>query len=241
MIKHNNLSFENYVLTQKTSRIRALPTETAHKQNHLIRNHISEWLLHRFDWGYWVTLTFGIEPDLSEVQDILHLLHHKIDLRILKHTPDMSVMDKDARSKWILFPEYATETLHYHGFIQLNTHPTLGNSYENEWWWLDAAFRYQTETLSNMLSNGGSIRYKHFDRGWRTKDRLQMILYSMKEYRDETTHSEQNPSEDRFSHTIVSWTDWKMLPIPKHAPNKVEDIPPRADKVWHDSLESFFT
>ncbi len=146
MIKDNNLSFEDYVLTQKTSRTRALQTTSAYKQNLHIRNHIADWLLHKFDWHYWVTFTFGYEPDLTEAQDVLYVLHHRIDTRILKHS-NLSVMDQDARSKWILFPEYANRGLHYHGFMQINTHPRLG-SQPSEWWWFDSALRYQTEKLS---------------------------------------------------------------------------------------------
>jgi len=187
-----------------------------------------------------VTFTFGFDPDLSEVQDVLYKLHHRIDQRILKHTPDMSVMSQDERSKWILFPEYAHRGLHYHGFIKINTHPNLGKSYPTEWWWLDSALKNQTEKMSVMLSNGCTIHFKHYEKGWRTKDRLQMILYSMKEYGKGASHYDQDPVQDRFSHTIVSWTDWKIAPLWKHGRNKLDDIPPRPDRVFTNSLESFF-
>ena len=241
MIKDNNLSFENYVQCQSPSRKRALKTKSSYKQNHLIRQHIADWLMHQFGWDYWVTFTFGYNPDLSEVQDILHKTHHRIDQRILKHTTGMSVMQPDQRSKWILFPEYAKRGLHYHGFIQLNTNPNLRTSYPSEWWWLDAALRDTTRKMEHLLSNGGAIHYKHYERGWRTKDQLQMILYSMKEYGKGASHYDQDPAQDRFSHTIVSWVDWKVAPLWKHGRNKLDDIPPRPDKIFDQSLESFFT
>ena len=153
----------------------------------------------------------------------------------------MPVMQPEDRSRWILFPEYATRGLHYHGFMQINTRPNLGRSYQTEWEWLGSALRNQTEKLNVMLSNNGVIHFKHYDRGWRTKDRLQMILYSMKEYGKGASDFDQDPTQDRFSHTIISWTDWKISPLWKHGRNKIEDIPSRPDKVYENSLENFFS
>ena len=69
-----------------------------------------------------------------------------------------------------------------------------------------------------------------------------MMLYSMKEFGRGASHYDQEPSQDRFSHTIVSWTDWKIRSIHKHGRNKVEYILPRSDKVFDScNLESFMT
>ena len=242
MVKVSDLSFEDYVCSQKPSRKRALYTKSSYEQNHLIRNHLADWLLHQFEWQYWVTFTFGYKPDLSEVQDILYWIHQRLDQRILKHKKGMEVMSVLDRSRWILFPEYRGRGLHYHGFIELNTHPNLGNSYRTEWWWLESAFRNLGIKMNPRLTNGGPITVQHTERGYRTKDNLQMILYSMKELGCGASHHDQEPSQDRFSHTIVSWTDWKIRSIYKHGRNKIEYIPPRPDKVFDScNLESFMT
>lgn len=241
MFKDSHLSFENYVTSQIPSRKRALKTESSYQQNHLIRQHITDWLLHKFDWQYWVTFTFGYNPNLDEVLDILYSAHHRIDQRILKHKKEMSVMTIPQRSKWILFPEYAGRGLHYHGFIQLNVRPNLGKSYDTEWWWMEAALRNTMEKMEGRLSEGGPITAKHYEKGWRTKENLKMILYSMKEYGKGASHFDQDPSQDRFSYTVLSWSDWKTSPIYKHrTPNKIDEIPSRPDKVYPQSLESFF-
>ena len=153
MFKNSHLSFEDYVGVQNPSRKRALQTTSSYKQNHLIRQHIADWLLHKFDWQFWVTFTFGFDPNLDEVLDILYHTHHRIDQRLLKHS-DLSFMDTSQRSKWILFPEYAGRGLHYHGFIQLNTKPNLGDSYPSDWWWLDTALRNTLEKMEGCLSEG---------------------------------------------------------------------------------------
>jgi len=196
-------------------------------------------LLHKFDWNFWVTFTFGYEPNLDEVLDILYHSHHRIDQRLLKHS-DLPHMDISDRSKWILFPEYAGRGLHYHGFIQLNTKPNLGESYPTKWWWMDMALRNTLEKMEGLLSTGGPITYKHYDRGWRTNENLKMILYSMKEYGKGASHFDQEPSQDRFSYTVVSWVDWKVGPIYRRSRNKITDLPLRPDKLLPQSLETFY-
>lgn len=239
MVKDNILSFEDYVAHQSPSMKRAMGTGSSYKQNHLIRQHLTDWLLNKFPWDFWVTFTFGFDPDLDEVLDLLHDLHHRVDTRLLKHS-DLPMMNVKDRSKWILFPEYKGRGLHYHGFLQLNTRPNLGNAYRSEWHWMDAALRNILEGWEHRLSNGGPITHEHYDRGWRTRDMLKMILYSMKEYGKGSSHFDQNPSQDRFAYTVVSWTDWKISPIKRRSRNRKNETPVRPDKVFEHSLETFF-
>lgn len=241
MIRNNNISFEEYASGQSASTKRSLGTGSSYKQNDLIRQHLVDWLLHKFQWNFWVTFTFGHNPDLNEVLDLLHDLHHRMDQRLLKHS-DLARMNPENRSKWILFPEYKGRGLHYHGFIQLNTKPFLGAGYRSEWHWMDAAFRniLEGKGFSSRLSNGGPVTYSHFDKGWRTKDMLKMILYSMKEYGKGASHTDQDPSQDRFAYTVISWTDWKISPIQRRSRNRKNETPVRPDKVMENSLDSFF-
>ena len=71
MFKDSHLSFEDYVRGQSPSRKRALSTKSSYEQNHLVRQHITDYLLHKFDWQFWVTFTFGYNPQLDEVLDVL--------------------------------------------------------------------------------------------------------------------------------------------------------------------------
>ena len=239
MFKDSHLSFEDYVSSQSPSRKRALSTKSSYEQNHLVRQHITDYLLHKFDWQFWVTFTFGYNPQLDEVLDVLYHSHHRIDQRLLKHS-DLSMMKEEDRSKWILFPEYAGRGLHYHGFIQLNTKPNLSASYKTEWWWMESALRNTVESMEGLLTDGGPITFKHYDRGHRQTDNLKMILYSMKEYGKGASHFDQDPSQDRFSYTVLSWADWKMTPIHRRSKNKITEVAPRPDKVFPQSLETFF-
>lgn len=233
MIKDRNVSTLNpnpssdYYGTLETSR-----TRSSRKHNEMIRNHLIDVLMNKFPWDYWVTITFGYKPDLEEVEDILHKLHHRVDLRILKHRPDTRVMKTEDRSEWIMFPELKGRGLHYHGFIKLNMNPFFKKkTYENEWSWMRTAFDNTLKDLNMYLSTGGFIEFRLFERKWRNKDDLKMIIYSMKEFCEGTSHYELNTDFDRVAYTIISRDCWKPSVLYKgKSPTKIDNIPTRPNR-----------
>ena len=235
MIKDNNLSLEEYLSLQETSRITRLKTNSFYKQNQYIRQHIAKVLLHDFEWQFWVTFTFGFNPELEEVEDILYKLHYRIDRRLVKHLEGKSFLTADERSEWILFPELSGRGLHYHGFIKFNVRPNIQNAYYKEWHWLKSALENTLPKLEHLLSNNSRIMFKHFDRGWNSLDELKSIIYSLKEYGKDPN------GFDRFAHTIISHNDWKPKPINQHrSSNKIEDIEIRPNGPLGDNtLERF--
>ena len=213
-------------------------TRFAYKQNAFIRDYLAGILegtsstYKNFDWNYWITITMGNNPSLSEAEDILYKANYSIDNRMLKHS-GKSVMTTDERSEWILFPEKnSSNGLHYHGFIKLNVKPNLGRSYENEWLWMFAAFKNTFKSLNKFLTNQGRIGFRIYERGFRTEDRLKMIFYSMKELGYSTDKFDLDPKFDRFSNTIISALDWKPSQLNRsRAVTKTENIPPRQNKI----------
>ena len=125
MIKDNQISLEEYLSDRENYRSEKLRTGSSYKQNHYIRQHIADVLLHKFHWHYWVTFTFGYDPILEEIEDVLSKLHYRIDRRLVKQLGDNHFLTKDERSVWILFPELDKyhRHLHYHGFIRFNVRP----------------------------------------------------------------------------------------------------------------------
>ncbi len=224
---------ERYLATQNNDRNnpKYFGTKSAYKQNCYIREHLTDVLLHQFGWQYWVTFTFGYKPDLDEVENVLYNLHYRFDRRLVKHTPLKNSLQRDERSEWILFPELQDRGLHYHGFIKLNVHPKIGAGYEDEWNWVRYALNQNLQGLKHLLSTQ-EADFKLYNRSHRNQDNLKMILYSLKEFGRGASHTDQDPTFDRFAHTIVSYTDWKPSPIWKHrSPNKVDNIPPRPNKL----------
>ena len=204
-----------------------------------IRKHLIRVLNENFMWDFWITFTFGYKPDLDVVEDILFKLHHRIDKRILKHHPDTSIMRREDRSDWILFPELGGRGLHYHGFIKLNLRPNLGHSYETEWWWMKTAFDNTIGKLDHYLPND-KIGYKIYDRSRRYLDNLKMVIYSMKEFCDLPNEFSRNRF-DRIAHTIISRDCWKPTPIHKHrGSNKIDGVPDRPNKTDIGGLSGFF-
>jgi len=231
VVKDTNILFEEYLSLQENTRSIELKTGSSYKQNHYIRQHLTKVLLKDFKWQFWVTFTFGYDPILEEVEDILHKLHYRLDRRLVKHIKGKSFLTKEERSEWILFPELGGRGLHYHGFLKFNVHPSLSDSYYREWHWLKSALEDTLPKLERFLTNGGPIGFRHFDRRWSSLDELKQILYSMKEFCQGSSHGDQDPTFDRFAHTIISHLDWKPGPINQHrSSNKIENIPPRPNK-----------
>ena len=213
-------------------------TRSSYKQNKQIRKHIASILLgtnpgYKFPWDYWITITFGYDPRLSECEDVLYKSHLRFDNRVLKHSKHKSVMQSDERSRWLLFPEIESDRkLHYHGFIKLLVKPNLGSSYENEWWWVRAAFKDTFKALNRYMSNGATIDFRIYQNGKPVRDRLRMALYSTKELTKGSTHQDIDLNFDRFGRVIISDLEWKPSPIHRHrAITKVEDIPERPNKI----------
>jgi len=218
-------------------------TQSSYKQNKQIREHVSSILLgtnpvYAFPWDYWITITFGYDPSLSECEDVLYRAHLRFDTRVLKHCKDRSVINDKERSRWLLFPEIDSDRkLHYHGFIKLLVKPNLGTSYENEWFWLRAAFKDTFKVLNRYLSNGAKIDFRFYKNGKRVRDRLKIVLYSTKELTKGSTHQDIDPNFDRFAHLIISDLDWKPSPLRRHKLiTKVEHLPERPNKIGIGAL-----
>ena len=230
--KEEKISFEEYISLQDNSRNIRLKTTDGYKQNHLIRQHLADFLMDRFDWNYWVTFTFGFRPDMDEVEDVLFLMHERFDNRLLKHNTGKSMLSPKERSKWIMIPEIGNRGLHYHSFLNLVVHPNLGQSYEDEWKWVQVALKQTLDKLNPYLSNlghGEQIGFRIYNRSLRTEDNLKMILYSMKEY--------GRKDFDRFAYTIISNMDWKPTPIfRRKTPTKLSDQRTRPNKIHKNSL-----
>ena len=160
MIQDNKISLEEYLSLQENSRTERLKTGSSYKQNHYIRQHLVDILLHKFQWQFWITFTFGYKPDLEEVEDILYKLHYRIDRRLVKHLEGKSFLTADERSEWILFPELGGgRGLHYHGFIKFNVRPNIQDAYYKEWYWLKSALDNTIPKLNGLLSK--IAKYRH--------------------------------------------------------------------------------
>ena len=217
------IALEKYYASLETSR-----TLNPREHNNLIKKHLADYLTHKFIWDYWITFEFGYKPDLEDVEDILHITHHRVDKRILKHSPHPEMKMED-RSEWILFPELGGRGLHYHGFIKLHMKPNLGRSYETEWYWMRAAF---LDTFKSLTEKYGHIGFHVYERKWRWMDELKVAMYSMKEFCEGVSYMDLNNSFDRLGYTIFSTPDWKPSRILKHrGSNKIDGIPMRANKV----------
>jgi len=219
---------EKWFVEQKYQRPRFTQS---YDYNKLVRDKIADVLIDTYEWNYWVTITFGYRPILSEVEDVLYKSNYRIDKRIVKKT-DKSTMGPEERTDWILFPELGGRGLHYHGFIKLNVRPNFKTtSYEDELEWMRTAF---TETLDKMnplistLTGGEKIDFRIYPRSERRLDNLKMVLYTLKEQ----VRGENREGFDRVSNIIVSRDDWKPSPISKRrSPDKLEEIPERPNKV----------
>jgi hypothetical protein len=210
---------------------------SSYGQNAAIKQHLASMLegtseRYVFDWNYWITITMGRNPSVELAEDILYKTHHRIDNRILKHS-GKSVMTRDERSEWILFPEKeAGNGLHYHGFIKLNVNPNLGNSYENEWSWMRTAFANTLSKFDDLIESSHHISFRIYERRYRIRDDLKMLFYTMKELGNGDTFHDINHDFDNFAHLIISRNHWKTGPLHKHrSATKLEDIPIRHNKV----------
>ena len=207
----------------------AAKTNSSYLQNCYIRDHLTDYILDKFKWQYWVTFTFGYKPDLEEVEDVLYKLHYRMDRRLIKHIPQQTSLSTAERTEWFLLPELGGRGLHYHGFIKMNVRPTVG-TYQNEWKWMRAGFSQNIDELQNHLSSG-VIDFDLRSRSIRQLDNAKMIVYSMKEFGKGASDYDQSPDFDRFANTIVSHTDWKPSPLYQHrSPNKTNNIPQRPNK-----------
>ena len=221
------------------------PTRSVRRNTEFIRDYLASILegtstKYAFPWDYWITITMGRNPSVSEAEDILYKSAHRFDNRMLKHS-DKTVMTSDARTDWILFPEIKSDRgLHYHGFIKLNMRPRIGPSYKDikgrpsEWAWMRTAFADTFKVMDKVLTNGGKIDFRIYERSWRNKDNLKMVFYSMKELNITSTYNpfDLDPEFDRFAHTIISRIDWKPTPLHRsRTPTKVAHIPDRPNKI----------
>ena len=157
----------------------AAKTNSSYLQNCYIRDHLTDYILDKFKWQYWVTFTFGYKPDLDEVEDILYKLHYRLDRRLIKHIPQKTSLESNERTEWFLFPELGGRGLHYHGFLKFNVNPVV-KSYNDEWCWLRSALEQNLKGLEKTLSNNGTITFDLYNRGIRRLDKLKMILYSFR-------------------------------------------------------------
>jgi hypothetical protein len=141
-------------------------------------------------------------------------------------------MNPTDRSEWILFPHIdSPRGLHYHGFIKLNVNPHV-KSYDNEWVWMLSALKDTTKKLNSILTNGGEIGFRFYNRRTSDIENLKEILYSLNEYtRIHPTVNTPYPYFDPFIYTIFSHSDWKPSYLNKHSRNKIEAIPPRHNIV----------
>ena len=230
------MDIEQYIANQDNSRNHFLKTNDGYKQNNLIKRHLTDYLMNYFDWNYWVTFTFGHRPNLDEVEDILYILHRRIDHRLLTHLKHKTSLEKDERSNWILLPEIGSLGLHYHGFINLKLKPNIGNGYSNVYKWLDYAIEQNLNKLQHKctsLQPHENLSFKLCGRTNRSIDNLKMILYSMKEF--------NKSGIDRFGYTILSNMDWKPSPIYQYrTPKGIDKVPLRPNKRVENSLVQYF-
>ena len=216
--------------TSRKKRYDANPIKGWHKNNN-IKEWLSKVILENFMWDYWITFTFGRNPNLEEVEEILYKLHYRLDRRILKHREDITTMNPKDRSEWILFPHIDSDRgLHYHGFIKLNVNPHV-RSYDNEWVWMLSALKDTTKKLNSILTNNGEIGFRFYNRKANAIERLKMILYSLNNYTRSHPSVEPYPNFDPFLYTIISHSDWKPSYLNKHSRNKIEAIPPRPNRL----------
>lgn len=227
MNKDSYVSVEDWLASQKYNRPRF---SQSYDYNKLVRDRIANVLMERFDWDYWVTITFGYKPLLEEVEDVLYKTNYRIDRRIVKKT-DKSVMSSQERSDWIMFPELSGRGLHYHGFIKLNVRPNLQSSYEDEWQWMRTAFKDTLDKMNPLISTlkkGEKIDFRIYPRSSDNLENLKMVLYTLKEQ----VRGEQKDTFDRVSNIIVSRDDWKPSPISKRrSVNKLDVIPARPNQL----------
>ena len=161
---------------------------------------------------------FGKKKD--HVEDTLHAAHFHFDRWLLTNNK-LNSIPVDVRSKWVCCPEKGGEQhLHYNCFLQLPLKPDV-KTYQSEWDAVRVSLRNIFRKLEKELPAGGKIAYEIYERK-RRLDVLKQAQYSTKEMR--ASWMNDNYGEDHFANTILSWKDWKMIPINKRTPKKQQLI-----------------
>lgn len=222
MIKDNNSSLEHYQHAVKNNEFDKLKTHSEHIQQSYVRYSLVDFLCGntapQFYWNYWLVITFGFNPQQDHCEDTLRAAHFHFDRWLLTNNKLNSV-SVDVRSKWVCCPEKGSEGhLHYNCFLQLPLKPKV-KTYQNEWDAVRVSLRNIFRKLEQELP--GKIDYEIYERKWRI-DILKKAMYSTKEQR--ASWMNDNFGEDHFANTILSWKDWKVIPIHKRTPKKQQLI-----------------
>ena len=225
MIKDNNLSLEKYqYMVRNTETHKTLKTNQEHIQQSYVRYSLVDFLLGKtpeeFYWNYWMVITFGFNPQKDHVEDTLRAGHFQFDYWLLTNNK-LNSMSVDVRSKWVCCPERGNDQhLHYNCFLQLPIKPKP-KSYQNEWDAVRVTLRNIFTTLEEGLPDGAKIYFEIHERK-RKVDVLKQAQYSTKEMK--SSWMQNNHGEDHFANTILSWKDWKVIPLTKRAPKKTQFV-----------------
>lgn len=242
MIKDRYISLEKYGELETAKQRLQLKTSHSNLQQHYIRQHVAKVIGNDFQWGYWVVITLGHNPDVIEAEDCLSKLAYRLDRRLIKHTQEKVCLNKEDRTEWICLPEKQNLGVHYNCFLKFNVSPCIGTSYESEREWLEVALRNNLDVLIPHFPSLGKGKPSVFVRE-RSRDRVEgirQVLYSSKEFQVGTRHNDIDPTFDRFERILISAIHWKNIPIHKHrSPNKVETIPPLFDKPEANELSKY--
>lgn len=218
MFKNSNLSsyekFHNAIQKSNIKNRHLLLTDNENVQHAYLRYSLVDYLTEKFDWHYWMVVTFGFNPDRDEVEDTMCASHYFFDRWLLGNNKLQTIQPQD-RSRWLLLPEYGSEKhLHFNCFINLQIRPEV-KTYQSEWHSIKATFNNIFKKLNKGLSSG-SIDYSLHERRYKIDD-LKMAMYSTKEMKHQFI---EEGLQDNFANMIMSWKDWQVKPIHKRSPKK---------------------
>ena len=210
----NTSSYEKWRQALCNGDTQSLFTHKDHIQQSNARYSLVKYLTEEFYWHYWMVVTFGYNPQSDEVEDTLCASHYFLDRWLLTNN-GLSVITGDQRSRWFLLPEYGDGGhLHYNCFLQMKIRPEV-KTYKSEWHAMMATLKNIFTKLEKGLSSG-SIDFSLAERRYKI-DVIRQAIYSTKEMRQDFIDQQE---KDTFANMIMSWKDWKVVPITKRSPKK---------------------
>lgn len=216
MIKDSYISSETKSFREEM-RLKNLALYKEFGHQSACRYSLVDFLTNKFEWHYWLVVTFGYNPYRSDVEQVLQNAHLRFDRWMLTNNK-LEYIPVCDRSKWVCLPEYGDErNLHYNCFLQLNLKPQ-SKTYNNEWNAIRNALKITFKNLQEVFQLERKIEFRLYERSSK-KDDWKMALYSTKEM---TQNYINENNVDHLSNMILSWKHWKIIPISRRTPVKIE-------------------
>ena len=220
MYKDNNLTYEKYKHSLEFNGLKDLALHKGHVHQSAVRYSLVDFLVNKWNWQYWIVVTFGYKPQKHEVEDTLRASHYHLDRWLLTNRK-LDTMSVDVRSELVCLPERGSEGhLHYNCFLRFKLAPDA-KTYGNRWNAVRVALKQIFKKLEKGFNPSITIDFELYDKRRKT-DALLTAMYSTKEMRQDWI--KENKDEDHFANAMISWLDWQVVPINKRSPKKLQPL-----------------